>query len=91
MWHSYSIHLICIDADITCRYNALVYFIAQQNVYKSPVTCLGFKGHSEIVNKQGACQGQGGVEKSKFSCVRTKWIVPGLFALFPVRHLEKGF
>ena len=25
-----------------------------------------------------------------FSCVRTKWIVPGLLALFPVRHLEKG-
>ena len=50
-------------------------------------TCLGFKGHSEVVNKQGACKGGGGVEKSKFSCVGTKWIVPGLFALFPVRHL----
>ena len=54
------------------------------------MTCLGFKRHSEVVNKQGACKGIGGVEKSKFSCLRTKWIVPGLLALFPVRHLEKG-
>ena len=52
---------------------------------------LGFKGHSEVVNRQGACKGEGGVKKSKFSYVRTKWIAPGSLALFPVRHLEKRF
>ena len=72
MWQSYSIHIIYIDVDITFTYSTLVYFVAQQNIYKSPVTCLGFKGHSELVNKQGACKGKGGIEKSKFSCVRTK-------------------
>ena len=91
MWHLYSIHIICIDVDIKCRYTTLLYFIAQQNVYKLPVTCLGFKGHSEVLKKQDACKREEGVKKSKFSCVRTKWIAPELFALFPVRHLEKGF
>ena len=70
MWQSYSIHIICTDIDITFTYSALL-FISLHNKM-STVTCLGFKGPSEVVNKQGACKGEGGIEKSKFSCVRPK-------------------
>ena len=52
---------------------------------------FGIKRPSEVVNKQGACKGEEGIEKLKFSCVRTKWMAPGLLALFPVRYLEKRF
>ena len=55
------------------------------------MTCLEFKGHLEVVKKHGACKEEAGIEKSKFSCARTKWMAPGLLALFPVQHLEKGF
>ena len=82
-------YIICIDVNITCTYNTLVYFVAQYDVYKSPVTCLGYKGHSEVVKKEGAFKGGEDVEKSKFSYVRTKWMAPGLLALFSVRYLEK--
>ena len=75
MWQSFSMHILCINVDITCRYNILVHFFAQQNVCKSPVTCFGFKGHSEVFNKQGACKGKRGVEKWKFLWVRTKWML----------------
>ena len=55
------------------------------------MTCLVFRGYSEVVDKQGACKGEVGIVKSEFSCVRTKWMAPGLFALSPLRHLEKTF
>ena len=53
------------------------------------MTCLGYKGHLEVVKKEGAFKGGEDVEKSKFSYVRTKWMAPGLLALFSVRYLEK--
>ena len=59
MWHSNSIHIICIDVYITCRYNTLVYFIAQQNVCKSPVTCLGLKGIQNQSTNKVRARGKG--------------------------------
>ena len=55
------------------------------------MTCLGFKGHSEAVNKQGACKGKGVSKKPSIHAYVLNGWPPGLLALFLVQLIKNRF